>query len=155
MHLMQFIQTCGDIKVEEFLHGKRIYYFDLNQAEAKHLQFNWIRDCWIPWLHSSCIMDKVLYGSSRIPSHETNVYQDNKSSILLDKNMNSSSIKKTNHINISLFSITERIGKKELNTEWCHTNDIIGYFMTKLMQGNLFNNFRDLIMGVISIIKDI
>ena len=32
---------------------------------------------------------------------------------------------------------------------WCPTGDIIGYFITKLIQGAMFQKFRDHIMDVI------
>ena len=83
-----------------------------------------------------------------------NIYQDNKSTILLQKNGKLSSSKITKHINISLFFITDCISKKELNLEWCPKNDIMGDFITKPMQRSIFRKFRDLIMGVIPIKKD-
>ena len=42
----------------------------------------------------------------------------------------------------------------ELNVEWCPTNDMIGYLMTKTTQAIIFKKFIDLIMGVIPIKKD-
>ena len=59
------------------------------------------------------------------------------------------------HINIRFFVINDRIIRKELNIEWCPTNDMIGYFMTNPTQGSLFKKFRNLIMGGISTIKNI
>ena len=61
---------------------------------------------------------------------ENMVYQDNKSTILLENNGKSSSIKRTKHIKICLFFITHCISNKELNVDWCPTNDVIGYFIT-------------------------
>ena len=82
---------------------------------------------------------------------ETIVYQDNKSAILLEKNGKASSTKRTKHINIRYFFITDRINKKELKVEWCPTADMTGDFMTKPTQGSLFRKFRDLIMGVVPV----
>ena len=76
-------------------------------------------------------------------------YQDNKSATLLEKNWNSSSIKRTKHINVRLFFIADHISKKEFNVEWCNKNDMIEYFMTKPTQGNLFKKFRELFLVVI------
>ena len=101
------------------------------------------------------MLEKLIYGSSRITSHAICFNQDKKSAIILDKNGESSSIKGTNHINICLFSITDRISKKELYIEWCPTNEMIGYFMAKPTQGSLFKHFIYLIMGFIPIKKDI
>lgn len=79
---------------------------------------------------------------------ENLLYQDNKSSILLEKNGKSSSGKRTRHISIRYFFVTDRIAKGELSLEWCPTKDMIADFMTKPLQGFLFKKFRDIIMGI-------
>jgi hypothetical protein len=71
------------------------------------------------------------------------LFQDSKSYILLDKNGKASSRKRTKHINIWYFFITE-----EVSVAWCPTGDLIGYYATKPLQGALFRKFRDQIMGV-------
>ncbi len=76
------------------------------------------------------------------------LYQDNKSAILLENNGKASSIKRTKHINIRYFFVTDRINNKELEVEWCPTAEMTGDFMTKPTQGKLFKKFRDQIMGV-------
>jgi hypothetical protein len=47
------------------------------------------------------------------------LFQDNKSSILLEKNGKASSIKRTKHINIRYFFITNRANKEEVSVVWC------------------------------------
>jgi hypothetical protein len=74
--------------------------------------------------------------------------QDNKSSILLEKNGKASSIKRTKNINIRYFFITDRLSKEEVSILWCSTGDMIGDYATKPLQGALFRKFRDQIMGV-------
>jgi len=69
---------------------------------------------------------------------ENILYQDNKSSILLEKNGKASSSKRTRHIAIQYFIVTDRIAKGELTVEWCLTADMIADFMTKPLQGALF-----------------
>ena len=80
--------------------------------------------------------------------NENIVYQDNKSAILLETNGKASSSKRTKHINVRYFFVTDRIAKQELKVEWCPTGDMIADFMTKPLQGALFRRFRDMIMGV-------
>ena len=46
---------------------------------------------------------------------ENIVYQDNKSAILLEKNGKASSGKKTKHINMRYFFITDRVTKKDIS----------------------------------------
>jgi hypothetical protein len=76
------------------------------------------------------------------------LFQDNKSSTLLEKNGKASRIKRTKHINIGYFFITDRVSKEEVSVVWCPTGDMIGDYATKPLQGALFRKFRDHIMGV-------
>jgi hypothetical protein len=82
---------------------------------------------------------------------ENIVFQDNQSAILLEKNGRASSSKRTKHLNVRFFFVTDRVQKKELTVEWLPTGEMIGDFMTKPTQGSLFKKFRDLIMGVTTI----
>jgi hypothetical protein len=77
------------------------------------------------------------------------LFQDNKSAILLEKNGKASSSKRTKHINIRYFFITDRVKKGDVSLIWCPTGDMVGDYMTKPLQGALFRKFRDQIMGVI------
>ena len=77
------------------------------------------------------------------------IFQDNKSAILLEANGKASSGKRTKHINIRYFFVTDRIQKGDVEVEWCPTADMTGDFFTKPLQGALFKKFRDLIMGVV------
>jgi hypothetical protein len=63
------------------------------------------------------------------------LFQDNKSAILLSKNGNASSSKRTKHVNIWYFFITDRVDKGDVSLVWCPTGDMIGDFMTKPLQG--------------------
>jgi hypothetical protein len=76
------------------------------------------------------------------------LFQDNKSSILLEKNGKASISKRMKHIKIRYFFITDRVSKKEVSVVWCHTGDMIGDYATKPLQGALFQKFRDQIMRV-------
>jgi hypothetical protein len=60
---------------------------------------------------------------------ENIVYQDNRSAMLLEKNGKASSSKRTKHINIRYFFVTDRIQKNELTVEWCPTGDMIADFI--------------------------
>jgi hypothetical protein len=63
------------------------------------------------------------------------LFQDNKSSILLEKYGKASSSKRTKHINIRCFFITNRVSKEEVSVVWCPTGDMIGDYATKPLQG--------------------
>ena len=66
-----------------------------------------------------------------------------------EKNGKASSSKRTKHINIRYFFITDRISAGEVTLKWCPTGDMIGDYATKALQGALFKKFRDQIMGVV------
>jgi hypothetical protein len=76
------------------------------------------------------------------------VYQDNQSAMLLEKNGRRSSGKRTRHINIRYFFVTDRIANGEMTVEYYPTEEMIGDFFTKALQGSLFKTFRNLIMNV-------
>ena len=73
---------------------------------------------------------------------DTILYQDNKSAILIDKNGKKSSIKRTKHIAIRYYFITDRVKADELNIEYCPTGDMVEDYFTKPLQGNKFYQFR-------------
>jgi hypothetical protein len=78
---------------------------------------------------------------------ENLLLQDNKSLILLERNRKASSGKRTRHINIQYFFITDQVNKKKLTIEWCPAKQMVADFMTKLIQGSHFRHLRDYIMG--------
>ena len=80
---------------------------------------------------------------------ENLVYQDNRSAILLETNGMASSGKRTKHLNVWYFFVTDRIKKGELEVCWCPTEDMIADYPTKPLQGSSFRKFRDMIMGVV------
>jgi hypothetical protein len=79
---------------------------------------------------------------------ESVVYQDNQSSILLEKNGRMSSGKRTRHINIRYFFVADRIKARELAIEYCPTGNMLADFFTKPLQGKAFKDFRDTIMNI-------
>ena len=83
------------------------------------------------------------------------VYQDNESAVLLENNGKASSSKRTKHIDIHYFFVTDRIQMGEVSTEWCPTLKMVADFMTKPLQGAFFVKFQDLIMGTTSLKHDV
>ena len=75
------------------------------------------------------------------------ILQDNKSSVLLENNGKASSGKRTQHMNIRFFNITNRVEKKEDKIMWVPREDMVADYLTKALQGAEFCRFRDLIMG--------
>jgi Reverse transcriptase (RNA-dependent DNA polymerase) len=81
-------------------------------------------------------------------STKTTLFQDNQSAILLEKNGRMSSSKRTRHLNIRYFFITDRIAAKELTVEYCPTEQMVADFFTKPLQGSLFRRLRDIVMNI-------
>ena len=77
----------------------------------------------------------------------TVIYQDNTSSILLERNGRSSNTKRMKHMNIRYFYVTEQVKKKAVHVTHCPTEEMIGDFFTKPLQGSLFIRMRNYIMG--------
>jgi hypothetical protein len=73
--------------------------------------------------------------------------QDNRSSILLERNGRASSNKRTRHINILYFFISDQVNMKQVTIDWCPTKNMVADFMTKPLQRCQFRNLRDYIMG--------
>ena len=75
-------------------------------------------------------------------------YQDNQSAILLENNGRASSYKRTKHLNIRYFFITNLINKGDLHIEYCPTDNMVVDFFTKPLQGKKILQFRKLIMNL-------
>ena len=81
-------------------------------------------------------------------SQDTLMGQDNKSCMLLEKNGKASSSKRTKHMNVRCYFVTDRIQKKELKVFCCPTDEMVADFFTKPLQGRKFKKFRNMIMNI-------
>jgi hypothetical protein len=75
------------------------------------------------------------------------VYQDNQSAMRLEKNGRASSGRRTRHIDICYFFVTDQVKQKELRIEYCLTGDMVADFFTKPLQGSLFQKLRAIILN--------
>jgi hypothetical protein len=76
------------------------------------------------------------------------IYQDNTSTMKLEKNGKASSGKRTRHFDIKYFYVTDLIGRDEVEVIYCPTDDMIADYMTKALTGSKFHFFRDLVMNL-------
>ena len=97
----------------------------------------------------SIIWSKNFLEAQGYPLTDVILHQDNQSSILLEKNGRLSSSKRTKHINLRYFYVTDCIKRKELQVQFCPTEDMIADFFTKPLQGQAFYRLRDAIMNVL------
>ena len=79
---------------------------------------------------------------------ENIVYQDNKSAILLETNGKASSGKRTRHLNIRYFFITDQISKGKMKIEYCPTDSMTSDTLTKPLQGKKYTGFRKEMMNL-------
>ena len=76
------------------------------------------------------------------------IYQDNQSAMLLEKNGRRSSGRRTRHINIRYFFVTDRVASGEVTIEYCPTDTMLGDFFTKPLSGAKFRWFRRKILNL-------
>ena len=99
------------------------------------------------------IMPQIVWPSYFLQAQgqtvtDTILYQDNMSSILLEKHGRSSSTKRTRHINIRYFLVKDLVANGEVRIEHCPTLEMLADYFTKPLQGALFYKLRDLIMNI-------
>ena len=76
------------------------------------------------------------------------VLQDNESAILLEKNGRRSSSKRTRHIEIRYFFVTDNVKRGRMRIEHCPTGDMVADFFTKPLQGAAFKKMLKSIMNI-------
>ena len=79
---------------------------------------------------------------------DTVILQDNMSAMLLEKNGRMSSGRRTRHMDVRYFYIKDCIDRKEVRVVHCPTDDMVGDFFTKPLQGAKFHKLRDAIMNI-------
>jgi len=66
----------------------------------------------------------------------------------LAENGKSSSSKRTRHLNVRYYFITDKIKKGHVKVAFCPTQDMVADFFTKPLQGNLFVRMRKRILNL-------
>ena len=88
-----------------------------------------------------------LFISSQGYGCSTFLHQDNEAAMRLELNGKRSSSKRTRHLNIRYFYITDQLDQGWLTVRHCPTEDMVGDFFTKPLQGQLFRKLRSLVMN--------
>ena len=96
---------------------------------------------------SNVLWAKLFMQHQGIEIKHNIVYQDNKSTILLAENGRLSAGKRSRHLNIKYFYITDQLERKEMEIEYCPTDDMIGDFNTKPLQGSKYMKFKRMILN--------
>jgi hypothetical protein len=115
----------------------------LNTKSSTEAELVGVSDAMSQILWTRYFMEAQGYGVD-----ENVVGQDNMSTMLLENNGRASSSRRTRHINIRFFFVTDRIKNKEMSVAHCPTGEMVADYFTKPLQGALFKKFRNLIMNV-------
>ena len=91
---------------------------------------------------------KLFLEAQGLKIHKNILHQDNKSAILLEKNGKASSSKRTRHLNIRYFFITDQVSKGNVSIVYCPTDDMIADYFTKPTTGLKFQQLRRIIMNL-------
>ena len=78
----------------------------------------------------------------------TILFQDNMSTILLQKNGKKSSSKRTKHIDMRYFFIKDRWDNGEFKIKHCPTDEMLADMFTKPLQGMKFKVLRNKVLGM-------
>jgi len=78
----------------------------------------------------------------------TTIYQDNKSTILLSENGKASSSKRTKHLDVRYYFVTDCIKHGEVKVAYCPTENMLADFFTKPLQGAAFRRIRSQILNM-------
>ena len=74
-------------------------------------------------------------------------FQDNESAMKLEKNGYGSRGDRSRHINIHFFFVKDVLKKENIELQHCPTKRMIADYFTKPLQGEVFKQMRDQIMG--------
>ena len=87
-------------------------------------------------------------GGQDLKVNNNIVYQDNQSAILMERNNKYSCGKKTRHIDMCYFFITNWIDQKEASVEYFPTEEMNGDQLTKPLQRTLLFQHRETIRNL-------
>ena len=85
------------------------------------------------------------------PLRRNILFQDNKSSIKMEKNGRNSCTENSRHIHTRYFFVKDRVDKGEIVVEYCPIELMLADYFTKPLTGALFHKFRNIIMGYVPI----
>ena len=91
---------------------------------------------------------KLFADAQGYPISSNLLYQDNKSSILLEERGRQSAGKRSRAINVRYFFVTDQVNLNNIVIKYCPTAQMVADFLTKPLQGKAFRDFRDMILGI-------
>ena len=91
---------------------------------------------------------KLFLEHQGYPVRKNVLFQDNRSAVLLEENGRKSAGKRSRHLNIRYFFVTDQKAKNNIQIEYCPTDQMVGDYMTKPLHGKKFTGFRQEIMNL-------
>ena len=96
---------------------------------------------------SQILLTKFFMEEQGYPT-EVTLYQDNRSAMLLENNGRSSAGKRSRHLNIKYFYITDQVEQGLVKIEYCPTDLMKADFLTKALHGKKMKKFRNEILNI-------
>ena len=96
---------------------------------------------------SQILLTKFFMEEQGYPT-EVTLYQDNRSAMLLENNGRSSAGKRSRHLNIKYFYITDQVEQGLVKIEYCPTDLMKADFLTKALHGKKMKKFRSEILNI-------
>jgi hypothetical protein len=95
----------------------------------------------------SILWTRYFLEEQGYPMKPSIIHQDNQSAMLLETNGRGSSSKRTRHMNIRYFFVADCQKRNQVIITYCPTDEMIGDFFTKPLNGAKFRRFRNIIMN--------
>ncbi len=130
--------TFGKGMVDGMSSAQKINTTSSTEAEVVAVHENMPRILWA----------RYFMEAQGYPMKSSVVHQDNQSAMLLETNGKRSSGKRTRHMNIRYFFVADVQERKQITTEYCPTDEMIGDIFTKPLGGSKFRRFRNIIMNI-------
>jgi hypothetical protein len=108
----------------------------LNTRSSTESELVGVNDVLVMILWTKLFLEEQGYAINSII-----LYQDNKSANLLETNGKKSSRKGTRALSIRSFFLTDQVEKGNVTIVYCPTDDMVGDFHTKPLQGEKFRKF--------------
>ena len=104
---------------------------------------------WMKHFFGSQVKQMNKYSKLKPLGSDTTIEQDNTSAIQLERNGWKSSSRRTKHIDVRYFYVTDRLKKKDVSrVVYKPTGDMQSDYFTKALQGQAFHTHRKTLMGL-------
>ena len=114
----------------------------LNTRSSTEAELVGVDDAMPQILWTQRFLEDQGYGAG-----SSQILQDNMSSILLEKNGRRSCGRRTRHLDIRYFFVTDRVKSRDVTIGHCPTDEMRRDFFTKPLQGAAFRKHRATIMN--------